>query len=875
VVRQPNGTVTLLFTDLEGSTRLLERLGAEEYADVLARHRLVLRKAFVRHGGYEVDEEGDAFLVAFSGAHDAAAAAREAQQGLRSAEWPEGVELSVRIGIHTGEPLPVPPKYVGLDVHRAARIMAAAHGGQVVVSETTAALLDGVSLRDLGPHRLKDLLEPIGLHQLLVEGLPEEFPPLRSLQRTNLPVAAWPLLGREGELAAIRALLTSGVRLVTLTGPGGSGKTRLALQAAAELADEFADGVFFAALAPLRDVAAVPGTVADAVGLQPDDDVVGWLGSRRVLLVLDNLEHLQGVEGVVADLLVGEAAVLATSRAPLHLSTERELEVEPLASDAAVELFVGRAAAAGRALAPDATVAEVCRRLDNLPLALELAAARSKLLPPATLLERLGSALPLLTGGARDLPERQQTLRATIEWSHDLLDADAQAAFRRLSVFRGSFTLEAVEAVTGAGLDELAALLDQSLLKPLGSQRFFLLETLREYAREQLDEVGETAGYALRHARWYLARLEENYPEMRGPRRADSTAWFVSEEDNLRAMLDRLIADAVVEAAKAAALLHRWWVARNVYLEPRQRFTELLARDNIPDEQRAELLLCLGTIESRVGDHHGVEAAACELRRLVQPGSYHYAQALNLLAFAALERGELEEAVEWGLQALEATKSLDNTVGAPIRTDIGEILAEAGRMEEARAIAHETRAVFLENHDLLFVAVSDFILARYDLYEHSYEGARTTLVSAVHTIRRLGHRGFEAEALRYLGLALCGLGRRVDSQASFIDALEISVGESPVPIREATAALGGIALTAEPGDARAARLSGAVAGLRRTAKLAGEPRLRELERHFVQHLVEALGRERWEREQAAGAALGLDGAIALARSLAEAHAAPS
>ena len=506
-MRTLTGTVTFLFTDVEGSTKLLHELGAEAYAQALAAHRRVIREACARHDGVEVDTQGDAFFVAFATAPAALAAAAELTEALTSGP------VRVRVGLHTGTPLLSDEGYVGVDVHRAARIAASGHGGQVLVSQATASLVDG-DLRDLGEHRFKDLLAAERVYQLGSR----DFPPLRSLGRTNLPVAAWPLLGRERELAEIRGLVADGVRLLTLTGPGGSGKTRLALQAAAELSDEFLDGTFFVALAPLRETQAVRSTVAEAVGLQPDDDVAGWLASRRVLLVLDNLEHLQGVAAVVAELLVGEVVVLATSRAPLHLSAERELPVEPLPDEAAAELFVSRAAAAGRHLAVDETVTAVCRRLDNLPLAIELAAARAKLLSPAALLQRLDEALPLLAGGAVDLPERQRTLRATIEWSHDLLDPDAQAAFRRLSVFRGSFTLDAAEAITGADLDQLAALLDHSLLKALGDERFFLLETLREYARERLDEAGETAEYALRHARWYLDRLQANYPDRLGAR---------------------------------------------------------------------------------------------------------------------------------------------------------------------------------------------------------------------------------------------------------------------------------------------------------------------------------------------------------------------
>ena len=386
----PTGTVTLLFTDVAGSTKLLHELGDGGYAEALATHRRVIREACARHHGVEVDTQGDAFFFAFGDAPAAFTAAAELTEALSSGP------VQVRIGLHTGTPLVSDEGYVGVDVHRAARIAASGHGGQVLVSESTASLVDG-DLRDLGEHRFKDLLAAERVYQLGSH----EFPPITSLRRTNLPIAAWPLVGRERELAEIRSLVVDGRRLVTLTGPGGSGKTRLALQAAADLSEDFRDGTFFVALAPLRDSQAVHSTVAEAVGLRPDDDLVGWLASRRVLLVLDNLEHLEGIAAIISELLVGEVVVLATSRASLHLSAERELPVEPLPDEAAVELFVSRAAAAGRHLAADETVAAVCRRLDNLPLAIELAAARAKLLPPVALLQRLDEALPLLAGGAR------------------------------------------------------------------------------------------------------------------------------------------------------------------------------------------------------------------------------------------------------------------------------------------------------------------------------------------------------------------------------------------------------------------------------------------------------------------------------------------
>jgi predicted ATPase len=558
----------------------------------------------------EVDTQGDAFFFAFEAAPAALAAAAELTEALSSGP------VQVRVGLHTGTPLVSDDGYAGVDVHRAARIAASGHGGQVLVSQATASLVDG-ELRDLGEHRFKDLLAAERVYQLGSR----DFPPLRSLGRTNLPVAAWPLLGRERELAEIRSLVADGVRLLTLTGPGGSGKTRLALQAAAELSEEFLDGTFFVALAPLRGAKAVRSTLADAVGLQPDDDLAGWLASRRVLLVLDNLEHLPGVAAIVSELLVGDVVVLATSRARLHLSAERELPVEPLPDEAAAELFVSRAAAAGASIAVDQTVTAVCRRLDNLPLAIELAAARAKLLSPAALLQRLEQALPLLASGAVDVPERQRTLRATIDWSHDLLDADAQAAFRRLSVFRGSFTLDAAEAITRADLDQLAALLDHSLLQALGDERFFLLETLRTYARDRLDEAGETADYALRHARWFLDRLHANYPDRLGARQPEIVAWYDADEDNLRAMLDRLSDAAPIEAARAAYMLHFFWRTRGAVAEEHERLRGLLARGGLPTQSRAALLVRLADVDMHVGRVDASEAAAREALALAQPGT--------------------------------------------------------------------------------------------------------------------------------------------------------------------------------------------------------------------------------------------------------------
>jgi predicted ATPase/class 3 adenylate cyclase len=856
----PTGTVTLLFTDVEGSTRLLHELGAEAYARRLAAHRKVIREACARHDGVEVDTQGDAFFFAFGTAPSALAAAAELTEALMSGP------VRVRVGLHTGTPLLSEEGYVGVDVHRGARIAASGHGGQILVSQETASLVDG-DLRDLGEHRFKDLLAAERVYQLGSR----EFPPLRSLGRTNLPVAAWPLLGRERELAEIRSLVAGGVRLLTLTGPGGSGKTRLALQAAAELSDDFLDGTFFAGLAPLRETRAVRSAVAEAVGLQADDDVAGWLASRRVLLVLDNLEHLQGVATVVAELLGDEVVVLATSRAPLHLMAERELPVEPLPDEAAAELFVSRAAAAGSIIAVDQTVTAVCRRLDNLPLAIELAAARAKLLSPAALLRRLDQALPLLASGAVDLPERQRTLQATIEWSHDLLDHGAQAAFRRLSVFRGSFTLDAAEAITGADLDQLAALLDHSLLKALGDERFFLLETLREYARGRLGEAGETAEYTLRHARWYLDRLLANYPDRLGTRQPEILAWYAADEDNLRAMLDRLSDAAPIEAAHAGYLLHFFWRTRGAVAEEHERLRRLLAHDGLPQQSRAELLVRLSDVDMHVGRVDASEAAAREALALAEPGTEPHYVALAELSFYFLHRGDTEEAVRLGRQAAEEAEMLDDAARIQAIGNLADILARVGRTNEARPVlerfVHEASRSGLVMLETLGLAD----LGALNLIEHDYESSRAAYAAALTQLRNRADKYYELETLKGLGLASLGLGQRGEARAAFAEMLELALAATRTHSVYVAGALSGIALAADPAAAdRAARLRGAVAQLNSDAGVvmnAYSEADDELDRQFERPLVAVLGEEAWEREKTAGSRMTLEEAIALAQSL--------
>src|SRR6266496_4552689 len=619
----PQRTVTLLFTDIGASTRLLQCLG-ERYPDVLAECRGLLRAAFHQHHGHEVDTQGDAFFVAFTRATDAISAAVDAQRALASHPWPEGAAVRVRMGLHTGEPSLTSEGYVGLDVHRAARIMSAGHGGQVLLSQTTRdlvehALPEGAHLQDLGAHRLKDLQRPSHLYQLVMAGLPADFPPVKTLgiQPHNLPIQPTPLIGRGQEVASVQHLLRrEDVRLLTLTGPGGIGKTRLGLQVAVELGEMFPEGVYFVNLAPISDSAFVVPTIAQTLALKETgeqsllDLLKVYLREKQLLLLLDNFEQVVSAAIQVADLLTAcpQLKVVVTSRAVLHVRGEQEFAVPPLALPhprhlpdletlsqyEAVALFIWRAQAAK----PDfqvsdanaSAIAEICVRLDGLPLAIELAAARMKVLPPQALLARLGHRLEVLTGGARDAPARQQTLRNTIEWSYQLLDAEEQRLFRRLSVFVGGCTLEAAEAVflaggdqVSSGLEGVAALLDKRLVQQTEREgeerRLVMLETLRVFGLDCLERQGELDAARQEHARYYLALVEAAEPRLFGP---EQLLWFdrlERELDNLRAILQAFTTggeEKVELALRLVSALRMFWCGRGGYLREGRNVLERL-----------------------------------------------------------------------------------------------------------------------------------------------------------------------------------------------------------------------------------------------------------------------------------------------------------
>ena len=747
----PAGTVTLLFTDIEGSTRLLQQLG-EGYAGVLIECRALLREAFNRHHGYEVDSQGDGFFFVFVRAREAILATGDAQSALTTHSWPEGVEVRVRMGLHTGEPSIVVEGYVGLDVHYASRIMHAAHGGQVLLSQTTRDLVEnelpfGVSLRDLGEHRLKDLQRPSHLYQLVIRGLPVNFPPIETLNSrpNNLPIQLTPLIGREKEVAAVQDLLRrEEVRLVTLTGPGGAGKTRLGLQVAAELCDQFKEGVYFVNLAPISDPEFVVSTIAQVLQLKETGELAlldllkGYLRDKHMLLLLDNFEQVVSAALQVADLLAAtpKLKVIVTSREVLHIRGEHEFPVPPmafpdpahipdmmaLAQYEAVVLFIQRATEVN----PDfqltpanaRDIAGICIQLDGLPLAIELAAARIKVLPPQALLARLGQRLAVLTSGTRDAPVRQQTLRNTIEWSYQLLDAGEQRLFRRLSVFAGGCTLEAIEEIcatldtdneTGQVLDRVASLIDKSILQQAeqkGEQpRLVMLETIREYGSEVLAESGEREITRKAHATYYLALAENAELELGGLQQDVWLDRLEREHENLRAAMQWLQEPGESGQRREMALrlggaLRRFWIVHGHWSEGRN-FLELALAESkgVAASVQAKALITAANLANMQSDNDRAEALAEKSRVLCQelgdtPG---IALSLRLLAVVAARRGNLAAERMLNEEALALFREVSDKEGAAWALyNLGWHAHGHGEYAKAQALHEESLALHRE-----------------------------------------------------------------------------------------------------------------------------------------------------------------------------------
>jgi predicted ATPase/class 3 adenylate cyclase/DNA-binding CsgD family transcriptional regulator len=802
VLDVPMGTITLLFTDIEGSTLLLQHVG-EQYSHVLAQCRQLLRTAFQQYHGHEVDTQGDAFFFAFARATDAVSAAVAAQRILASYTWAKGAVVRVRMGLHTGEPQRTANGYVGLDVHLAARIMSAGHGGQVLLSQTTRHLVEhhlpeGVSLRDLGKHRLKDLPQKSHLCQLVIADLPADFPPLKTLDTHahNLPVQPTPLIGREREIAAVhQLLLREDVRLLTLTGPGGSGKTRLGLHVAAELSDHFTDGIFFVNLAPISDAELVVPTIAQTLGVKenPTRSMVKqlhtFLQEKLLLLVLDNFEQVVSAACILSDLLAqcSHLKLLVTSRTVLHLAAEHEFAVPPLSLPdlnslpdlvtlsqyEAVALFIARA----QALKPDfqmsnasaPAVAEICTRLDGLPLAIELAAARIKLLPPPALLARLGQRLAVLTSGVHDAPVRHQTLRKTIDWSYQLLDADEQRLFRRLSVFVGGCTLEAIEAISAAldtqtptvsVLDGVASLIDKSLLPQIEQEaaepRVVMLETIREYGREVLEASGEAGITHLAHAVYYLALAEAAEQTWNGPQQAVWFARLEQEHDNLRVAMNWSLEQREAEMALRLGTALWWFWHAQAYLYEGWNVLEraLESSEGVAVPLRARALWAAGSLAASLGHIERGEGLCQESLALFRengdtPGM---SDATFHLAHVAMARWDLAAARKRFEESLVFLRETGNkTLTAWALGALALVVLYQGEYARVHPLAEQARAICREIGDTTGVTMSLMTLARAVFWQGDLVRAQTLAEENLARASETGSTSAEALALALHG----------------------------------------------------------------------------------------------------------------------------
>ena len=875
----PTGTVTFFFSDIEGSTKLIQRLG-EHYPGVLLAHHNLLRVALAAHGGNELRTEGDSFFIVFGSALDACSGAAAAQQALQDNAWPEGGRVRVRIGLHTGEATLVGNEYLGLDVHRAARVASAAHGGQILISETTRALVDhglpaGLSLHDLGVHRLKDLARPERLFQLTIAGLPDEFPALRTLETTpnNLPTQLTSFVGRDDQVREAKQLLARS-RLLTLTGPGGTGKTRLSLQIAADVMDGFPDGVYFVPLASVRDPELVPSAIAQALAIsttgsrRPIDALVDHLRDKRTLLVLDNFEQLLPAAPVTTELLEASPGlrVLVSSRAVLRVYGEQEFPVPPLALPdlkalpdlatlsqfEAVRLFIERAVAvkpdfqATNENAP--AIAGIGERVDGLPLAIELAAARVKLFSPQALLSRLEKSLSALGSGARDLPGRQQTLHGAIQWSYDLLNQGERRLLARFSVFARGAGLEHVEAVCGpAGdiggdvVDALDQLADQSLLRRLpdfDEPRFLMLQTIREFAADRLEQSGEAAAIKDRHLKTFITLAERAQPFMFGRERKEWLDRLEMEQDNYRTALDWAITSGNARSALLlSASLWRFWQMRGHIHEGRSRVAQALALPKSPDYPTERLL--------------ALEAA----------GGLAYWQA------------DMESAQRFYDECLEMTRTTGDkrALANALYNAAFPNVVNMSETTRPRALLEEALPIFRELGDQASVARTLWGLGNGHYFERSYATAKSVLEESEALFRTVDDRFGLGWAIHTHGLVSLKMGNVELARKDFLEAVELF--QEARDISGLVLQLDNLSqiIRVDGDPVRAARLASAAKAHQRSSGTSLGQLLSEQEgRSGTEGLSEAAGAKAWVEGQ------GLTLEQALAEALAAArHETPS
>jgi predicted ATPase/class 3 adenylate cyclase len=904
-------TFTFLFTDIEGSTALLRRLREGLYAQVLADHRSLIRSGLTAHGGQEVDTQGDGLFAVFSSPSACLAAVIDMQKALETHAWPGGEHVRVRMGIHTGEASQTATGLIGLDVHRAARVAAVGYGGQVLLSEAAATLVrDGIpaqaALKDLGVHRLKDLGRPERIFQLQAPGLPAEFPPLRSLANpalpNNLPAQLSTFVGRARELSEVRVLVESS-RMVTLIGAGGCGKTRLSLQVAAEMLDGTGDGVWLVELAAVADPDAVPAVIAEALGIAPQarretlETLLDALAPQDILIVLDNCEHLIDACAKTADALLRRCPrvhLVATSREPLGINGETIYRVPSLSlpasggsaaaeSSDAIALFVDRARAQGAGLTVDEdtlpVIASVCQRLDGLPLAIELAAARLRSLSLNGLHDRLDQRFRLLTGGSRTALPRQQTLRAAVDWSHSLLTGAEQSLLRRLSVFAETFDLDAAEAVCGFGdiavfdvAELLGALVDKSLVvaEPAGGAlRYRLLETIREFAAERLAEAGqdEAATVAAAHSQHYVSVAEAANPHLKGSGQGHWFARLDADQANLRraARYASGVPDGTEQVLRLVAALDRYWMARSRGAEALALLAPVLER---PDARADPVLfghaLVVATLVARVSDiasarRYGEQAVefARQLAddRLLIP-------ALSSLSSVYYFAGETERGLPLGQEAVERARPLGDEVllvealsGYLMCIDLIDPVRSGELFDEAIACTERSG-------DLLFACIMHNNAGAHALRVGDIPATRAHLEAAAQAALAYGEKS-DTVAVN-LGWVRRHDGDPGGAWSSFEAALRISrrTGER---FGIAYAVLGLACLAADAGEwSRACVLHGiAQAALDRTGEPWQEPELRYRRESLAQVRVH-LSQEQSDRDYARGLALSLDGIADLA-----------